>query len=96
MGLTELDYDQLYNYAAFSQYPPGSSKNQRRIIRRKCIEHFRAEDGLLYYSAVGTTKVSDSCPDRAWKVVVRTDKERRRIIESCHSSAHGKCLYMGW
>ena len=92
MGLTEIEYDQLYDYAAFSQYPTGSSKNQRRIIRRKCIKHFRAESGVLYYSAVGTSKVSESagCLDRAWKVVVRTEKERRRIIESCHSSPHGK------
>lgn len=78
------------------RYPPGSSKNQRRIIRRKCIEHFRAEDGVLYYSAVSTSKVSksDSCPDREWKIVVRTEEERRRILESCHSSAHGKYMYM--
>ena len=33
----------------FSRYPNGSSKNQRlhRIIRCKCIEHFRTEDGVL-------------------------------------------------
>ena len=91
MGLTAIEYDHLYDYAAFSRYPTGSSKNLRRIIRRKCIEHFRAENGVLYYSAVsvGTSKAA-SCPDRAWKVVVRTEEERRRIIESCHSSPHGK------
>ena len=92
MGSTEIEYDHLYDYAAFSRYPTGSFKNQRRIIRRKFIEHFRAEDGVLYYSAVGTSKVSKSasCPDREWKVVVRMEKERRRIIESCHSSPHSK------
>ena len=52
-GDMELEYDHLYNYAAFSRYPTGSSKNQRRIIRHKCIEHFRTEDGVLYYSACG-------------------------------------------
>jgi len=46
-GEMELEYDHLYNYAAFSCYPTGSSKNQCCIIRRKCIEHFRAEDGVL-------------------------------------------------
>ena len=34
-GEMEIEYDHLYNYAAFSRYPTGSSKNQRRIIRRK-------------------------------------------------------------
>ena len=49
---------------------------------------------MLYYSAVGTSKVSKSasCPDRTWKVAVRTEKERRRIIESCHSSPYGKYM----
>ena len=28
----------------------GSSKNHRRIVRRKGIEHFRTEDGVLYYA----------------------------------------------
>ena len=58
MGLSEIEYDHLYNYSAYGQYPTGSSKNQRRIIRRKCIEHFRVEDGVLYYSALSTSKVS--------------------------------------
>ena len=93
MGLSETEYDHLYDYAAFRRYPTGSCKNQRRIIRRKCIEHFRAEGGILYYSAVATSKVSEQ--DRNWKVVVRTEGERKRIIESCHSSPHGKCDIVG-
>ena len=52
MGLSETEYDHLYDYAAFRRYPTGSCKNQRRIIRRKCIEHFRADGGIVYYSAV--------------------------------------------
>jgi len=52
-GDMELEYNHLYNYAAFSRYPTGSSKNQHRIIRRKYIKHFRAEDGVLYYFACG-------------------------------------------
>ena len=93
MGLSEMEYDHLYDYAACRRYPTGSCKNQRRIIRRKCIEHFRAEGGILYYSAVATSKVSEQ--DRNWKVVVRTEGERKRIIESCHSSPHGKCDIIG-
>ena len=54
MGLSEMEYDPLYDYAAFRRYPTGSCKNQRHIIRHTCIEHFRAEGGILYYSAVAT------------------------------------------
>ena len=50
-GEMELEYHHIYNYAAFSHYPTSSSKNQCRIIQRKCIEHFRVEDRVLYYSA---------------------------------------------
>ena len=98
MGLTAIEYEQLYEYAAFHWYPTGSSKNQRRIIRRRCLEHFQAEDGVLYYSSVGTSKVSQMAsdsPDRKWKIVVRSEEERRRIMESCHSSPHGRCCMVG-
>ena len=67
MGLAAIEYDQLYEYVAFHQYPTGSSKNQHRIIRRKCLKHFRAEEGILYYSPIGTSKVSQlasGSPDR--------------------------------
>ena len=56
-----LEYDHLYNYAAFSRYPTRSSKNRCCIIPRKCIEHFRAEDGVLYYSACGRVCKRDKC-----------------------------------
>ena len=50
-GEMELEYDHLYNYAAFRRYPTGSSKNQRRIIRHKCIEHFTQRMECSDYSA---------------------------------------------
>ena len=58
MELTVIGYFQLYDYAVFSRYPNSSLKNQLHNIRRKCIEYFRTEDGVLYYSTVGTSKVS--------------------------------------
>ena len=57
-GEMELEYHHLYNYAAFIRYPTSSSKNQHRIIRHKCIEHFRAADGVLYYSEGLRTRLS--------------------------------------
>ncbi len=50
MGGHQRDYDVLYAFVAFKRYPTGSSKNQRRIIRRKCNEHFSVQEGVLYYS----------------------------------------------
>ena len=48
---------------------------------------------MLYYSASKVSK-SASCQDRTWKIVVRTEEERRRIIESCHSRMTGTSTLM--
>ena len=87
-------YDELYEYAAFTRYPITSSKNEPRIIRRKCFEHYYAADGLLYYSSVGTNKALklSSLLDRKWRVVVRTLEEGKRIIDSSHSSPFGRYI----
>ena len=89
MGLSEVEYDHLYNYLACGVYPTGSSKNQRRIIHRKCIEHFRVEDDVLYHSTRKASKTA-RVADREWRIVVWTEKERIRIIKSCHGSSHGR------
>ena len=31
------------------EYPAGYSKTDRAILRRKCRDNFKLEDGLLYY-----------------------------------------------
>ena len=46
VGLTEIEYNHLYNYAAFKRYPTGSSKNQCCLIWHKYFETFCAEDGV--------------------------------------------------
>ena len=38
--MLENVYDELYEYVAFTRYPITSSKNERRIIRRKCLSTF--------------------------------------------------------
>ena len=92
--MLENVYDEIYDYAAFKQYPKTSSKNERRIIRRKCVEHYYVTDGLLHYSAVGTSKALkiSTLLDRKWKTVVRTCEEGKRIMESCHSSPHSEYI----
>ena len=90
----EVLYDQIYEYSAFKRYPLNSSKNERRIIRRKSYEHFFTADGLLHYSAVSTTKALKSANplDRTWRTVVRSCDEGERVLESCHSSDFGEYI----
>ena len=92
--MLESTYDQIFEHAAFKRYPLNSSKNERRVIRRRGYEHFYASEGVLYYSAIGTTKGSKSVNplDRKWRIVVRSCEEGERIIESCHSSNYGEYI----
>ena len=87
MVLTESGYGAIYQYLASGKYETGSSKNQRRIIRRKAQEHYRIENGRLFYSAISSTNTTK---ERTWKLVIKTEEERQRILESCHSGIGGK------
>ncbi len=88
--LTETEYDYVFTYVVDGSYPDGYTKNERRSLRRKCNCHFMVQDGMLYYSSADVTKHSPDKTKRGWRMVVRTERERRRIIESCHSSNQGK------
>ena len=48
----------------------------------KC-KNFKFETGMLYYKTDGIDEASK------WKICVRSDDEKRRILESCHSGIEG-------
>ncbi len=77
------DYDEVYGYLANDTYPSGYNKNQRRVLRRKCLSHFKASGGILYYSKT-------TSGERNWRVVVKTVAEKKRILEACHSDEQGR------
>ena len=51
-------------------------------------ENFEIRSGVLYYSATKKGNAEGKC-DRLWKIAVRSEKEKDRILQSCHSDAHG-------
>lgn len=79
--MAEEDYDEVYQYLRCQQYPGGYSKDQKRNFRRKCVDNYTIEKGILYYHAKGS---------KEWKQVPRSGSERERIIEACHSLPEGK------
>ena len=81
----EEEYRHVYNFLVSHCYPTGFSKNQKRILRRKCQERYCVKSGLLYY---GVTRDDDD--DQQWRQVARSVEDRERIMKSCHSSAEGK------
>ncbi len=86
----EQDYEATFGFLTFHCYPIGFSKKEKRILRRKCQEHFRVKRGLLYYSALrkceaDAAKRQGKRMKQEWRRVPKTG-ERKRILESCHSS----------
>jgi len=51
------------------------------------IEHYKVKNGRLLYSAAGRSEVTKKGSTRAWKVVVKTEEERGRILNNCHSGS---------
>ena len=73
----------LETYLRCSQYPKGMTKGEMANSRRKCKNNFKLETGMLYYKKDGIDEASK------WKICVRSDNEKRRILESCHSGIEG-------
>ena len=90
--LSEEEYHAIYQYLVFKRYPNGLSKNEKRMLRRRAKEHYRMKNGRLLYSAVGRSRskaITDKGKSRAWKIVVKTEEERKKILQSCHSGSGG-------
>ena len=58
----EEEYRHVYEFIANHSYPTGFSKNQKRVLRRKCQERFCIRSGLLYYMRA-RIKSGDKLPD---------------------------------
>ena len=64
----------------------GKDKGQKANLRRKCRNNFKFEGGILHYRKSKNGKGGDAEP---WRVVIRTEEEKKRILESCHAGVGG-------
>ena len=74
----------IERYILLGEYPAGLSKGDKANLRRRCRNNFKLEAGILYYRRAGG---GDAEP---WRIVVRTEKEKQRILESCHVAVGGR------
>ena len=79
------DYDAVFNYLQTGKYPQAFYKNQRCFLRRKSQEHFKIDS----YSNV-SSKATATGNSQTWRIAIRSKKEKRRILASCHSDQHGE------
>ena len=80
MATSSEEYEAIYQFLRFGQYPEGFSKNDKRVLRRKSKENYQVVKDFLFYRPRR---------GREWKKVPRFQKERVRIIEVCHSLPEG-------
>ena len=78
-----MDKDELgfvEEYLRRTQYPEGISKEDKANLRRKC-KNFKFDCGVLYFKRVKKGEGDGE----GWKICVRTEGEKRRILLSCHA-----------
>ena len=82
MAAGEEDYEEIYQFLQYGQYPSDLDKNHKRNFRRKAKNNYKVERGLLFYHHKNSSE---------WKQVPRNSKDKERILASCHTScAEGK------
>ena len=62
-----------------NQYPKGLSRGDKANLRRKC-KNFKFDCRVK----------KGEGDEEGWKICVRTEDEKRRILESCHAGIKGK------
>ena len=77
--IADHEFTAVETYLRSSQYPKGMTKGEKANFRRKCKNNFKFETGMLYFHKDGIDEASQ------WKICVRSDNEKRQILESCHS-----------
>ena len=76
-------------YLRMNQYPKGISKGDKANLKRIC-KNFKFDCGVLYFRRVKKGEGDEEGWKEGWKICVRTEDEKRRILESCHAGIEGK------
>ncbi len=85
-----MDLEAIENYLLRSEYPEGFTKAEKANLRRKCRNNFRIDDGILQYkTARKGGEEGEEAETATWKVCVRTEAEKKRVLESCHAGLGG-------
>ena len=73
--IADHEFTAVETYLRSSQYLKGMTKGEKANFRRKCK--------MLYFKKDGIDEASQ------WKICVRSDNEKRQILESYHSGIEG-------
>ena len=74
-------------YLRYGDYPDDYTKGEKNNLRRKCRNNYKYENGMLYYK-----RASETEDEEPWRICVRTETEKSKIMESCHAEVEGMVL----
>lgn len=84
---------EIEDYLRRGKYPDDIQKKDKPNFRRRCRNNFKFEGGILYYKKCSGKKaatISGQFPGASeWRVCVRSEEDKRRILESCHGGTAG-------
>ncbi len=88
------------DYILHGKYPDRDlTKNEKTNLRRKCRNNYRIQDGILQYRVSSRSSCEDEDKSDTmicWKICVRSEEEKKRILGSCHAGMEGmiSCIYI--
>ena len=87
-----MDVSAVEEYLLRGEYPLAYSKSDKANLRRHCRNNFKIDDGIMrYHTARKVAKCAgEEAEESEWKVCVRSQEEKKRIMESCHGGKSGK------
>ena len=68
-----------------AKYPEGLTKGEKANFRRKVNNNYKLDAGQLYYKKA----TDDGSDSSVWKMCIRSEEERMRVVKSCHEGVGG-------
>ena len=81
--------DEIENFLRNAKYPEGLAKGEKANFRRKVNNNYKLDGGQLYYKKAGDNGADTS----VWKICVRNEEEKGRILKSCHEGLGGALIF---
>ena len=75
------EFEDVENYLLRGKYPFGMEKGEKANLRRRCRNNSKVAEGILYFRKA----VKGDSDGVQWRVCTRSEEEKKRIMESCHS-----------
>ena len=82
------DFTAIEYYLLRGEYPARLPKGDKANLRWRCRNNFKLEAGILYNRRASGEAHESGEP---WRIAVKSEEEKQRILESCHAGVGVTC-----